>query len=639
MTSTTSANCILAARPTPGNRPSTVAEALGDSIREHAGQEAILAPGLPALTFDRLGVQIEATVCALAEAGYGRGSRIAVALPDGPEFAVAVMAVSCAATCVPLSDRLDEPSVLELLRAIRVDAVMVREGNVSAARRAADRVGVDVIRLRSPADAAGSFDLVFERKRAPVSIQGALPGDIALIAHTSGTTSAPKIVPFEQWRIASAACNRLALGHLEPADRVLLLMPLSSMGAIRRSLLLPLANGCPVICPTAVDGRALVDILVEYAPTQCIASPVTLVGMRDEFERRVPRPRHSLRLIRSSNAELRPADREALERTFGVPVTQVYGMTETGIIAQTPLPPSPSAPGSVGFPAQGVEIAIASPDGEMLGAEQVGEVVVRGTEVFAGYENNPEANRAAFRNGWFRTGDSGRIDAQGMLHLVGRIKDVINRGGVKIAPREIEDALSQHMAVREAAASAVPHRTLGEDVAAAVALHDEAVATEAELRHFARGRLHASKAPGRILIVDRLPRGALEKIDRNALALLAERIALPAKDPPLNRDEELVAAMFAEILEVAEIGRHDGFFECGGDSLRGVRVLARVEEVFGVSTTLDLLFDHPRVAEFAIALRELASHAPLPAANGGALTGSEARRQGSPFEALGGGVA
>jgi acyl-CoA synthetase (AMP-forming)/AMP-acid ligase II/acyl carrier protein len=607
----TNAKHIPAARPDAGQQPSTIAEVLAASIGEHAGREAILSPGRPALTFDRLGLQIEATARALAEAGYGRGSRIAVALPDGPEFAVAVLAVSCAATCAPLSDRLDAQSLAELLRAMRADALIVREGNVSEAERAAERAGLDVIRLRSSAGApAGSFELAFERRRTPVAIEPALPGDVALVAHTSGTTSTPKIVPFEQWRIAWATRNRSALGHLEGTDRVLLLMPLYSMGAIRRSLLLPLASGCSVICPTAVDGRALVDILDAYAPTQCIASPVTLIAMREEFERRIPRPRHSLRLLRSSNAELRPADRESLERTFGVPVTQVYGMTETGLIAQTPLPPTPSASGSVGRPPQGVQITIADPEGVMLETDQIGEVLVRGPEVFAGYENDPDANRAAFRDGWFRTGDSGRIDPQGMLHLVGRIKDIINRGGVKIAPREIEGVLLQHQAVREAAAFAVPHRTLGEDVAAAVVLHEGATASESELRQFVRRRLPASRVPGRILTVDRMPRGALEKVSRTELALLAGRTAPPAQEPPRGRDEERIAAIFAEVLELAEVGRQDGFFECGGDSLRGVRVLARVEELFGVSAPLDLLIDHPRVAEFAVAIRALASTDP-----------------------------
>jgi len=617
MTSPTDASADEAARSDARQRPATIADVLGEAFAEHAVETAILSPGRPALTFGQLKLQIQSTVGALAQAGYSRGSRIAVALPDGPEFAAAVLAVSCATTCAPLNDRLDVNSLAQLLRATHADALIVRQGEGSAAERAADQAGIDVIRLRSSAtDPAGVFQLVFASRRGRVPVEPARRGDVALVAHTSGTTSTPKIVPFEHWRIAAAASNRSALGHLDRSDRVLILMPLSSMGAIRRSLLLPLASGCAVVCPTVIDGKALVDVLESCAPTQCIASPVTLIAMLEEFERRVPRPRHSLKLIRSSNAELREADRERLERAFGVPVTQVYGMTETGIIAQTPLPPAPRAAGSVGRPAQGVEIAITAADGGMLAAGEIGEIVVRGAEMFAGYENDPESNRAAFRDGWFRTGDSGRIDAQGMLHLSGRIKDIINRGGVKITPREVEDVLLQHPAVGEAAAFAVPHRTLGEDVAAAVVVRDGASATDAELRQFVRGRLSASKVPGRILAVDMLPRGALGKVNRIELAILASRTSPVTQEPPRDRNEEEIAAIFAEVLEIAEVGRQDGFFECGGDSLRGMRVLARVEEAFGVCVTLDVLFDHPRVAEFAAAVAVLAAQALRPGPGG-----------------------
>jgi oxalate---CoA ligase len=220
--------------------------------------------------------------------------------------------------------------------------------------------------------------------------------------------------------------------------------------------------------------------------------------------------------------------------------------------------------------------------------------------VFAGYENDDEANQAAFRDGWFRTGDTGHIDDDGFVYLSGRLTDVVNRGGVKIAPGEVGAALARHPQVIEAAAFAVEHPTLGQDLAAAVVLRDPV--TEGELRRFLRDRLAAFKIPTRIVEVRELPRGSAGKITRSELADLVAGTADASSEPPIGREEAEIARIFSDVLGVPCVGRRDNFFDLGGDSLNALRVIAAVDAALGVAVMLDALFDHPTVSEFASAI-------------------------------------
>jgi acyl-CoA synthetase (AMP-forming)/AMP-acid ligase II/acyl carrier protein len=588
-------------------RCGTLAELLAQSVARFPNDTAIVAPDRPPLTYAGLGVQLEAAARALAEAGYGRGSRIAVALPEGPEFAAAMLSVCAVSTCAPLNHGLDEAALAGLLAAMRIDVLMVADGTRPAAVHAARRAAVPLLHLCfSPSAPAGTFELVAGQRRRPIAPAEVVPDDIALVTHTSGTTSAPKIVPIEQWRMVEAAHSRAALAQLRGTDRSLLLTPLYSIAGVYRGLLAPLTVGGAVVCPTAVDGGSVVDVLDTLAPTLYSAPPAVQSAVVEEFERRSPRPHHSLRLIFSSQAELRAPLQRRLEQAFGVPVIRAYGMTETGNIAQAPLPPAHAPAGSVGRP-HNLEVAIADDSGRLLAAGEEGEILVRGPEVFGGYENDDEANRAAFRDGWFRTGDCGHVDQDGFVFLSGRIKDLINRGGAKIAPREVEEALERHPGVVEAAAFALPHPTLGEAVAAAVVVRDPEQVTGGELRRYARSRLAAFKVPTRVVLVGQLPRGAFGKVDRRKLAEMAQGPASPSGQPYADEVEAKLAGVFAEVLGVAEVGREDSFFDLGGDSLRGVRVLVRVEQAFSVSVALDLLIDHPSLAEFAAAIRDLIS--------------------------------
>ncbi len=587
-----------------GHPPRTLAALLQASVREHALRDAILAPGRQPLTYAGLGRQIEATATALASAGYGRGSRIAVALPAGPEFCVAVLALACAATCAPLNRESEEEGFAALLSAMRIDALLARPDDQALAR-AARRASVPLLHLcPAPEQGAGAFDLQAEGRRAPARLEPAALDDVALLGHTSGTTAMPKIVPYEQWRLAEAVRNRAEQRGLGSADRCLLLAPMHSLGTTRRILVPPLLLGGSVVCPTAVDGKSLVDILEQMQPTQLVASPVLLGAMLAEFERRRPRPRHCLTQIYSGYAALPSLLRQQIEAAFGVPVFVAYGMSETTSIAETPLPPDRAPLGSVGRPTT-LEVAISDESGRRLGAGETGEIVVRGAEVFAGYEGNDDANRQAFRQGWFRTGDAGWMDRDGFLYLAGRLKDVINRGGVKIGPGEVEAALARHPEVAEAAAFGIPHPTLGEDLAAAVVLREGAGIDGAGLREHLRTVLPASRVPALIFAVPRLPRGSLDKLNREELGRMAEGHIAADYEEPVGAIEVAVARVFAEVLGVPRAGRRDNFFHLGGDSLRGVSLVAGIERAFGRSVSLDTLFDHPTVMAFAACIADL----------------------------------
>jgi acyl-CoA synthetase (AMP-forming)/AMP-acid ligase II len=296
--------------------------------------------------------------------------------------------------------------------------------------------------------------------------------------------------------------------------------------------------------------------------------------------------RRRLRFIRSCSSALPPVLMAELERAFDAPVIEAYGMTEASHqMASNPLPPRARKPGSVGV-AAGPEVAIMDESGKLLPPGATGEIVIRGRNVTAGYESNPDANQKAFTNGWFRTGDQGCMDADGYVFLTGRLKELINRGGEKIAPREVDEALLAHPAVAQAVAFALPHATLGETVAAAVVLRTGASAGEEDLRTFAAGRLAEFKVPGRVLILDAIPKGPTGKPQRIGLADKLAAHLKTAFAEPRTETERFLAETWRSALNGARAGLYDNFFDLGGNSLLAAQVVARVRKKLGVRLEL-----------------------------------------------------
>jgi len=344
-------------------------------------------------------------------------------------------------------------------------------------------------------------------------------GDTALVLHTSGTTARPKIVPLLQRNVIASSGNIARTLSLSPDDVCLNIMPLFHIHGLIAATLASLSAGARVCCTPGFNGLKYFGWLDAVKPTWVTAVPTmhqAILSRAARNEEIVARSR--LRLIRSSSAALAPQVMAELEKTFRTPVIESYGMTEAAHqMASNPLPPRARKPGSVGV-AAGPEIGIMGEEGRLLATGETGEVVIRGSNITPGYENNPEANAAAFVDGWFRTGDQGFLDDDGYLRLTGRLKELINRGGEKFSPLEIDHVLMEHPAVLQALTFAVPHHKLGEDVAAAVVLREGQSASERELRDFAAKHLAEFKVPRRIVIVREIPKGATGKLRRMELA-------------------------------------------------------------------------------------------------------------------------
>jgi acyl-CoA synthetase (AMP-forming)/AMP-acid ligase II len=296
-------------------------------------------------------------------------------------------------------------------------------------------------------------------------------------------------------------------------------MPLFHIHGLIAGVLAPLSAGSFVFCTPGFNALKFFAWMDEAAPSWYTAVPTmhqAILGRAARNADAIASAR--LRFVRSSSASLPPQVMTELEATFGVPLIEAYGMTEAAHqMASNPLPPRPRYAGSVGI-AAGPEVAIMDEQGALLPAGSVGEVVIRGPNVTPGYRNNPQANASAFTNGWFRTGDQGVLDEAGYLRLTGRLKEIINRGGEKISPREVDEVILDHPAVAQVVTFAVPHPKLGEDVAAAVVLKEGLALTERELQQFVGQRLADMKVPRKVLFVAEIPKGATGKLQRIGLA-------------------------------------------------------------------------------------------------------------------------
>ncbi|MDB5362285.1 MAG: Fatty-acid-CoA ligase FadD7 [Rhodospirillales bacterium] len=497
----------------------TIAELIAQG---RAGDAAIGAPGRPALTYGGLQALAKRTIESLNRVGIGRGDRVAIVLPNGPEMATAFIAVAAGATSAPLNPAYRADEFDFYLGDLHAKALLVQRGFDSPARAVAARRGVAVIELVATEGAgAGDFTLDTGTLAPARPDRGGLAAaeDVALVLHTSGTTSRPKIVPLRQRNIAASAHHireTLALVH---TDVCLNIMPLFHIHGLIAAVLASLAGGASVSCTPGFNALRFFGWFDEVRPSWYTAVPTMHQAILARAERNKDEvARSRLRLVRSSSASLPPQVMEALEATFGAPVIESYGMTEASHqMASNPLPPRKRFPGSVGV-AAGPEIAIMADDGTLLPSGDPGEIVIRGPNVTDGYEANPEANAKGFTNGWFRTGDQGYLDEDGYLRLTGRLKELINRGGEKISPIEVDTILMDHPAVAQVATFAVKHDKLGEEVAAAVVLRDGMNVDERSLRDFVAERLADFKVPRKILFMAEIPKGPTGKLQRIGLA-------------------------------------------------------------------------------------------------------------------------
>jgi acyl-CoA synthetase (AMP-forming)/AMP-acid ligase II len=431
-------------------------------------------------------------------------------------MALTFLAVTSCATAAPLNPGYREDEFRFYMEDLGAKALITLPEDTSEAHAAA---GQGVIRLAVEGRGDSMAFTFAGRELRSGAPEETSPDDVALVLHTSGTTARPKVVPLTLGNLAASASNIVASLRLAPADRCLNVMPLFHIHGLMAGLLSPLAAGGSVVCSPGFEAFRFFGWLGEQRPTWYTAVPTMHQMVLSRAERSPEAARAArLRFLRSSSAPMPPVVMEGLESVFGAPLIEAYGMTEASHqMATNPLPPGTRKPGSVGLGA-GVEVAVMDEDGSLLPEGAPGEVVVRGPNVTPGYENNPAANAASFTDGWFRTGDEGRLDRDGYLHLTGRLKELINRGGEKVSPREVDEVLLTHPAVAQAVAFALPHDRLGEEVAAAVVLAGGATAGERELREHAARHLADFKVPRRIVFVSEIPKGPTGKLQRIGLA-------------------------------------------------------------------------------------------------------------------------
>jgi acyl-CoA synthetase (AMP-forming)/AMP-acid ligase II/thioesterase domain-containing protein len=564
---------------------------------------ALIEPDGITLNYKELLDQIEAVSRRLREAGIGPGQRVAVLLPQGALQVLAVTGVLSEHVAIPLQSRATTDEVESHLRRLAPSALIVSSEHEAEARSAGELgLAVLIARLDQPPQA---WDLRFGS--APLS-QAAQQSDAALCLITSATTGHSKVVPLTTANLDAGIESRRQTLHLTASDRLLLMTSFCHIIGVENALA-QFAVGGVVIATGGFDPARYLHWLNELGPTWYDCAPTVHQAALAQLKSTLLEMPVSLRFLQSAGAPLPEEVRQGLEQVLQVPVFNDYGMTEACPIAVDAYLDGERVANSAGRSA-GLEIGIMSSSGDLLQAGEEGEIAVRGAAVFPGYEDDAAANRSAFLDGWFRTGDLGHLDREGNLFVTGRLKEMINRGGEKILPGEVDAAFESHPAVLEAAAFAVPHPTLGEDVACAIVLRagTESQVSPRELRRYATQHLASFKVPHRIHFVDEIPRGELGKPQR---WLLTERLSgrSAAAPTPAEISEQIAVnelvfylhEIWERILDRDDLGFDEDFFEAGGDSLAAVNMLAEVDLRFGSQTSgaAASFIDEPTLAHLA----------------------------------------
>ncbi|HEU5019207.1 MAG TPA: AMP-binding protein [Pseudolabrys sp.] len=601
-------------RQPPALAPSV--HSLRDRIRYWAdlqpNESAVVSALHDPLRYRDLLRQIDEIGVALRVSGIHPQHRIATAITARPEAILATVGVACHAAAVPIDPNLTATELALRFESLRLRAVICWKGDSCAARAAAEECGIPIIEANRT-KRQKKLEIQLEPIRASALAVASRPTEeaAAFILQTSGTTQLPKFVPFSHGNMLAAAARMQAWFHFAPQDRCLSIAPAYYSHGLKVAVFTPLLTGGSIAIPSDPSAIDLDEWLDDLRPTWTSAAPPLYRALLEAARRRPDAPTHNLRFMLSGGTLIGRDVRERIEDTFGIPILDHYGSSEAAQIAANLPGPGFNKAGTCGRPWPGI-LKIVNEDGRQIGTGERGEVLVTGPTLTAGYLENPDANRASFVDGWFRTGDIGSLDADGFLTLHGRIKELINRGGEKISPFEIEFALLQHPDVAEAAAFAIPHPRLVEDAMAAVVLRAGATTTPQQLRSFLAHRLAPFKIPRRVLTLDALPKDRMGKILRGQLAAVqskssAQALDRPATDAQQPRTHELEASLLTlwrRLLQSEDIGPDDDFFERGGDSLLAVQALLEIERLIGHAAPKSLLFEAATVRQLLPRLSE-----------------------------------
>lgn len=572
---------------------------------------AVISPDGDVLTYSQLNALVQQTHWQLRELGIHQSDRVALLFPPGVLATTTFLSVASCAVTAPLNYRYQRRELEASLSVVKPSLLIVDSNLDSVGRDIARENGIAVIELE-PTSSGGLFTLASdqinsdsERPKSDSSTLAA-PEDTALIVYTSGSTGHPKCVPLSHGVICEGSRRTAESLGLTQRDRCLNLIAPCSVHGLVSNTTMPIVAGASILATPGFDSDCLPRWILEGQPTWISAPPALQQQIAETMLKAGSGslPKTSLRFLRSGAVPIWPELIALLNDTFGVPLVEAYGMSEVPHISGNPWQQCRS--GSVGKPLVD-ELAVWNSDGEILPPGNVGEIVVRGRNVTSGYLDNPEANARAFSDGWLRTGDLGWLDEDGYLFLTGRSQEVINRGGNKVMPREVEEVLMRHSSVRHAVVFPVSHPVLGTDVAAAVVLATGNTLNESTLRRFARAQISDFKVPTRIIQLDEIPVEASGKVNRLGLEDLLSDALTVEFEPPIGSIDAKLARIFQQVLQISQVGCADNFFSLGGHSLLAGQVTARVEMTFGLNLPLRSLFDFPTVRELSAEITRLQS--------------------------------
>jgi len=591
--------------------PTTLYAAFARLASRVPEQPAVLSTRYAALDHRGLQQVIEQTRRQLRQAGFGRDARIGVMLPEAPQAAVAIIAIACSAVAVPLDPRLGTAELDQFLQQLPLDALLIASDGDQQGRRAAERHGLPLISAEAAEDGSPALQLAMPVAARPAPDELPEPDAPAFILRSSGTTALPKLIPFTHRNMLTAARKWQRWFGLNDGDRCLCVSAPYYSHGLKVTILTPLLGGGSVafpLSPAVVDVHEWFETL---RPSWYSAGPALHLAIL-EAARAHPEGlgRQRPRFASSGGAPLGQEIIDSFERTLGFPLLEHYGSSEAAQIAANT--PDARKPGTVGRPWPET-LSIVGEDGQPAAPGERGEIRVRGATVMPGYLGDETLNHEALRDGWFHTGDIGSLDEEGFLHLHGRLREVINRGGEKVSLSEVDAALLRHPAVAEAAAFGVPHQRLGQDVAAAVVLRPAMAVTGAELQRFLRDELVYFKVPRRVQIVEALPRGLTGKVLRHRLAddyvqQRSERARLATGAVAASQLEQDVLAIWRRLLKTDAVGPEDNFLDSGGDSLLATEMLTELEQMLGRVIPESVLVEAETARELALRLENLASH-------------------------------
>jgi acyl-CoA synthetase (AMP-forming)/AMP-acid ligase II len=585
-----------------GAPPTTIGDVIDRWSRIAPDAPAIAAAHRRDMSYRELASLTDGIARQLGESGFRQDSRIAIVHGGGAEMLTAALGVVKRSIAVPIDHAFSAVEFGKYFDACAADAVLVDAELDSPVRDVARARGTPVFEIRREPEGgvAGRIAIDVQPFGHPASDARPAPDDVAFVFSTSGTTLGSKRVPLRHRHMVARAESTAGLHELSPVDRCLNQNRLFLCSGLSNSCT-ALYAGSSVLHPDdrrRFDLRAFIESLMTLRPTWYVASYNFNAGVHRALKDDASAVAgHNLRFVRATSGHLDPAITTGLEAIFGVPVIEAYSSTESGRICGNPLPPRQRKPGSVGPPTLHSEVSIADEQGRPVRRGEQGEVIVRGACVFDGYEQNPAATAEAFFADWYRTGDIGVFDADGYLRLVGRIREMINRGGQKISPVDVDEALIAHPQIADAAAFAVPHPMLGEVVGAAVVLVPGARLRERDIALFLRDRLEPIKWPRTFVFVDRIPRGPSGKIRRHEVAKVFESLDQASRHGVSDPDgegttptEAHLAQLWKWLLQKDEFGLDDDFFLAGGDSLAATQLVLTANEVFDVELQLEVVF-------------------------------------------------